>query len=224
MEDLSMQEMIEKYQKELMAFSKSNPSPPVPDDIEEESIKKDDEYYEDTVPVIANSPSPAGREEPEEITSLEGTNVTGYDAGREERKYDTYEEFLRDNPMRGSLRIQTLTGSETYPSAGAEVEIYRQIGGKDMLIAKGITDESGIYENRDLPAPDISYSEELSYIQPFTSYTVSVNQRGYVKVIIRALPIFPNIESMQTLELIPGNQNGDGDSTLTISSQEPQDL
>lgn len=214
MDDNSIKEMIEKYKKELVEFSNA---------IKDNAY---DYYEEEAVP--SGLRATQGMMTPDnpnrDITQLEGTNSSGYNAGRTEKKYNTYEEFLADNPESGTLRIQGYIASQTYPATNAKVEIRKELTNGSQLIYSGETNESGVYGPVKLPAPKKEFSEEFSDRLPYANYLVTVKKDGFITMIYRNLPIFPGVESNQTINFIPSNQVGDNVSSIVIDALEPIDL
>lgn len=217
MEELSLKEMIEKYKKELIEFSKQN---------KEILTQVDDELEEEAVPTgyrpVQSMMTPENPNS--DITELEGTNPSGYNSGRIEKTYKTYDEFVRDNPETGTLRIQGYIASQAYPATDAQVEIRKELEKSSYLIYSGKTDESGVYGPVKLNAPQKTYSEEFSDRLPYASYLVTVKKEGFITMIYKNLPVFPGIESNQTINFIPSNQVGDNVSSIVIDALEPIDL
>lgn len=215
MDDSLLKEMIEKYKKELMEFSNSSKA-------KLRSTIDDEE----AVPTMSRpAQSMMTPENPNsDITELEGTNPSGFDSGRKEKKYKTYEEFVRDNPETGTLRIQGYIASQAYPATDAEVEVSKELENSTYLIYSGKTDESGIFGPVKLNAPKKEYSEEFTDRLPFANYLVKAKKDGFITMIYRNLPVFPGIESNQTINFIPQNQVGDNVTSIVIDAIEPVDL
>lgn len=249
MDELSLKEMIEKYKKELVEFSNAIKNKaadilqedvlPVSEKKTEKDVDEDanfNEEYENVTTadylkepyVTSGARAAQGMMTPEdpnrEITELEGTNSSGFNAGRKEQKYDTYEEFLSDNPETGTLRIQGYIASQAFPATEASVEIRKELKNGSYLIYSGETDESGVYGPVRLPAPEKEYSEEFSDKIPYANYLVTVKKEGFVTMIYKNLPIFPGVESNQNVNFIPLNQVGENMSSIVIDALEPIDL
>lgn len=252
MKDLSISEMIEKYKKELIEFSRNNQNNIISkevfneedDDIQEDRINDTIEVSDlsevDAQPVI--SPSIVQmtdrvsvndqainrrvneNEFDDDITSLEGTNVTGYNAGRTEKQYNTYDEFVADNPETGTLIVRAFVANETFPANGADIEIKKELTSGDYVIHTGKTDESGTYGPVKLNAPSKEYSEEFSDREPYATYTLTVRKDGFITMIYKNLPIFPSVESDQTVNLVPVSQSGGNVDSIVINTAEPTDL
>lgn len=214
MDELSLKEMIEKYKKELVEFSNA---------IKDKAVNI---FEEEAAPAGARAAqSIMTPEDPnKEITELEGTNSSGYNAGRTEKKYDSYEEFIKDNPEYGTLRIQGYIASQAFPATDATVEVSKELKNGSYLVYTGKTDESGVYGPVKLNAPKKEYSEEFSDIMPYANYLVTVKKEGFISMIYRNLPIFPGVESNQNINFIPSNQVGDNVTSIVIDAVEPIDL
>lgn len=252
MEDLSINEMIEKYKKELMEFSKNYSKNEMirRESIEQDDINETDEIDDITetiepieevaIPVVTtNVAQPTDEvsvndkainrnvnenEYDDEITSLKGTNVTGYNAGRKEKEYNTYDEFVADNPETGTLIVRVFVANETFPGNGADIEIKKELTNGEYVIHRGKTDESGIYGPVELNAPSIEYSKEFSDREPYATYILTVKKDGFLTMIYNNLPIFPSIQSEQPVNLVPISQTGGNVDSIVINTAEPIDL
>ncbi|MBQ4327549.1 MAG: N-acetylmuramoyl-L-alanine amidase [Clostridia bacterium] len=65
----------------------------------------------------------------------------------------TYEDFLRENPRRGYLKIQAFAGKQSYPIEGVKIAITRNFDDGQVLFFEGVTDPDGIIDGIELPAP-----------------------------------------------------------------------
>lgn len=214
MDDMSLKEMIEKYKRELIEFSNA---------IKDKAV----EMYEEEAVSTGYRPAQSMMtpEDPNsEITQLEGTNTSGFNSGRTEKKYKTYDEFLRDNPSFGTLRIQASIANQSYPVADALVEVRKELENSSYLIYSGKTDESGVYGPVRLNAPLKEISEEFSDKIPFANYLVNVKKDGFITMVYRNLPVFPGVESNQDVNMIPSNQVGSNVTSIVVDALEPVDL
>ncbi len=65
----------------------------------------------------------------------------------------TYEDFLRENPRLGYLKIQAFSGRQSYPIEGVKVAVTKDFDDGRVLFFEGITDPDGIIDGIELPAP-----------------------------------------------------------------------
>lgn len=65
----------------------------------------------------------------------------------------TYQEFLNQNPAKGTLKIQAFTARQALPVPGVHVIVSKRIGDENHVFFEGTTDESGLIDDITLPAP-----------------------------------------------------------------------
>ena len=65
----------------------------------------------------------------------------------------TYQEFLRKNPAVGYLKIQASRAESAIPTSGVDIYVYQIFSDLRVLFYHGITDENGIIDPFELPAP-----------------------------------------------------------------------
>lgn len=106
----------------------------------------------------------------------------------------------------GTLRIRAYTAGGALPVQGATVRI---IGGDESnrLVAYSLTtDRDGLTEAVTLPAPDAQYSLSPGAAeQPYSVYDVEITAPGFLTKRINGLTVFSGVESVQLINMIPGN-------------------
>lgn len=65
------------------------------------------------------------------------------------------------------------------------------------------TDDSGQTSTISLPAPNLSYSTEISDVQPYSEYNISVTAPGYEPVYISGTEILPDVTAVQPVSMNP---------------------
>ncbi len=196
----NFEDIIEKYKRELIEFSKQIPV-------------HTQEPYEESVAVFAQQQIPVEREveenEPEAV-------ITG------RVPFADYDEFIANNQARGTLRVQAFSANQSFPVPNATVRVYVQLDDGERELFSGITDVDGVVDNISLPAPDSSVSfDENSTVAPYAVYTVRVERPGYAAALFEGVPIFDSVKSIQPVELIPLS---DGEGGASIVPQEPETL
>lgn len=135
-----------------------------------------------------------------------------------EREYVSLREYTDLNTRRGSLRFRTYTARGALPVAGARVVVYKNIGGKKHIFYSLTTDSSGLTQVMSLPTPPKELSETPdSTVQPYALYDAEVTAAGYNDVLIRDLPVFEGVLSLQRVAMVPEV----GQETEVITEQEP---
>lgn len=136
-----------------------------------------------------------------------------------EQTYENYKDFSETkNPHRGSLRFRVYTARGALPVEGALCEVFVTIAGKPYLLYSLKTDSSGQTMEISLPAPSKELSQKPdSPVQPYALYNAKVSSDGFTTVVLKNIPIFEGILSVQRVGLVPGNSSG----SETIEEQEP---
>ena len=96
----------------------------------------------------------------------------------------------------GFLRINVTSSLGQIPVKDATVSIT-YTGEPGRVLEELTTDESGLTDTIELPAPDISYSlDPESEVQPYSEFTITVTASGYETVIVSGSEILA--ESLST--------------------------
>lgn len=122
--------------------------------------------------------------------------------------YSTYEEFEAANTGGGALSFMVSTASEALPVEGAAVTVSTRIDGEAHEMFGALTNQSGETPARTLPAPSSSLSQdEDNKVQPFSLYDAEVSAEGFTRVILRDIPVFDGVRSIQRVALIPAENS-----------------
>ncbi len=101
---------------------------------------------------------------------------------------------------RGSVKVRVSTAKGARPVAGAIVTVVREMGGKEHIYALQKTNDSGETGIIELPAPPPSANQQAPQ---YYDYNIHVHAPGYYRESTMAMPVFPNILSLQSFDLIP---------------------
>ncbi len=82
-----------------------------------------------------------------------------------------YQEFLRENPGVGYLKVRASAANEAVPISGIQIKVSKLIGTNNVVFFRGETDYSGMINDIVLPAPKEVVSDEV--IPKFTSYDLT---------------------------------------------------
>lgn len=130
--------------------------------------------------------------------------------------YGSFEEFEQKNTGRGTILFRVYTAREAMPIAGAKCVIYKKIGGKSHELHTLITDSSGQTRSETLPAPSKELSQSFeNTIQPFALYDATVNKNGFAEVILRDIPVFDGVQSIQRVAMVPVPSDGEVTEEIT---------
>lgn len=194
----SLDDMIEKYRRELLEFSKQN-SVHTEECAEGEVGNKADKDY---VPAMAQ---PMEKEEQYENSVADEIKI---------RPYADNSDFEMRNGSQGMLRVQVFAADRSFPISGARVtvDVPFLTGGREIF--SGVTDADGIADNIVLPAPDRSLSlDENNTAEPFALYNIRVTHPNYAAGEYENIAVFDSVKSIQPVRLVP----------LTESGNEPQE-
>ena len=127
-------------------------------------------------------------------------------------KSQDYFDFIEENSGEGLLKVQAFTANQAYPLEGVNIEVYKNINGKNVLFFSGVTDTSGIIDNIVLPAKpsilDVNSVEDIV----FTNYNlVAFYPKSNIKREFE-IAIFDKLKVIQPIRipimsLIEGEQN-----------------
>ncbi len=131
-------------------------------------------------------------------------------------EYATVEEFEAGNRGGGSLEFRVFTAREAMPIENASIVVSARINGDDREMFSARTNSSGETDAKTLPAPLKSLSQNSeNTVQPFSLYDASVEKEGYIRVVLRDIPIFDGIRSIQSVAMIPEFQSENNTEDIT---------
>lgn len=112
-----------------------------------------------------------------------------------------YQDFLRDNPKRGFLKIRAFSASQAIPVSGLKVVVSKIIGNNKVVFLEEYTNESGIIEKIELPTPtlntnDLDVPNSISY--DITATYLPDNASGIYKV-----NMYEDIYVIQNINVVP---------------------
>ena len=118
-----------------------------------------------------------------------------------EGEYADYQSFVGENSRTGYLKIQANRGQMAYPAPSVRVVITKRFGDGEYVFFSGMTDENGIIDGIELPAP--LRDNSLSFILPDKAaiYYLRTLSSEYEDV-EREIEIFDGIKTVQPLSLI----------------------
>ncbi len=119
-----------------------------------------------------------------------------------------YQEFIRENPSLGFLRIRAYAASQALPISGLRVIISKVLDNNKIIFFDGVTNDSGVIERINLPTPrinddnqvipkNITYDIEAIYTPDNINRKYSVN-------------MYENVYAVQNISVVPNINNGAG--------------
>jgi hypothetical protein len=213
----NLEDVIEKYYRELIEFSKQNPqenhTAPVMAQAEQEEQK--------AVPVMAQvtDEMPQDMEQPvQEKSAVEQT--ASKRVVEEQDIYETYEDFLTRNANKSVLKVQVFAAEQSFPISNAKVSVTVMLKMGEKELYNGYTDIDGVVDNISLPAPDNSYSlDENNTIMPYAVYNLTVTHPKYASAEFKRVPVFDSVISIQPVQLVPLTKSGTEPKATVIDGQ-----
>ena len=118
------------------------------------------------------------------------------------------DEFLRENSSVGALKIWAYLARGAYPVPDVRVEVSRDFEGGERVFFSGVTDESGIIDGIELPAPPRVNSLQFDSPDKVAVYRLRADHPDF-KALTRSVEIFDGIKTIQPLAMIPGREGDD---------------
>lgn len=109
------------------------------------------------------------------------------------------EQFLAENPRRGTLRILAFRGDQVAPIPGVEVTVTHTLENQPYLFFQGVTDQSGVIESIMLPAPPRATSLHAG-THPSAVYHIRSEHPNY-QPLEKTVDIYESIQTVQPLQL-----------------------
>lgn len=104
----------------------------------------------------------------------------------------------------GYIVVNVRAGRDAYPIEGAAVVVSAAVDGQRLIVASGETDISGTTLRFSVPAPNARYSQiPDSSVRPYNLFDITVTARGYEDSLNTDVYVFPDITSIQNVNLIP---------------------
>ena len=128
-------------------------------------------------------------------------------------------------PQTGSLAVRVFTSLAQLPVSDATVIISsRAEDDRHNVFSIQTTDSSGSTRSFPLDAPDLGLSESPGGAPPFSDYSLVVEHPGYYLATFEKLQIFPGIETVQNVPLVPLPQPSAGQDAAEPVVITPQPL
>lgn len=128
-------------------------------------------------------------------------------------------------PQTGSLIVRTFTSLAQLPVSGATVIISsREPDGRYKVFSIQTTDESGNTKPFELAAPDEALGQSPGQAAPFSDYSLVVEHPEYLLATFEQLQVFPGVETVQNVPLVPLPQPASGQGFAEPVVVTPQPL
>ena len=128
----------------------------------------------------------------------------------------------------GRLSVRVYTSQAEIPLQGATVVVTGQgKDGRNQLISVQVTDRSGLIQPVEIAAPppaDSTSPQEAGKQAPFSLCSVWAEHPGYAMLQAEGVQIFPGVETVQDMELIPLPRGQNSLQHLDVREIPPQSL
>lgn len=126
----------------------------------------------------------------------------------------------------GKLVARVYTSQAELPLEGASVAILQKGRfGRYDLVSIQSTDSSGLIRPVEIPTPPASAGMSAQAgVVPYALCTVWAEHPGYVMLQVEDVQIFPGVETVQNMELIPLEYGLDSLQNLTVQETPAQEL
>jgi peptidoglycan hydrolase-like protein with peptidoglycan-binding domain len=101
----------------------------------------------------------------------------------------------------GRLQVRCIS-ADSFPIADALVRIAYS-GEQNNIIGELRTDGSGLTEMIELSAPNIEYSLQITNLQPYSEYDLTISADGYETAVFSHVEILPNVLAIHEARLNP---------------------
>lgn len=118
----------------------------------------------------------------------------------------SYQEFIKNNPSQGYLKIRAYAASGAIPIEGLKVVVSTNIDNNKVIFFEGYTNESGVIEKITLPAPKLDISNLTIPIT--TIYDVSATYVPDNLKLLYKVNIYENIYVVQNINIVPNQVGG----------------
>lgn len=109
----------------------------------------------------------------------------------------------------GKLRIRAYTASGALPVENALVKIRGAEEDNRLVAYTLVTDSDGLTPEVNLPAPSLEYSLSPDPAEaPYSIYDVEISAPGFYTKRISGLTVFPGVNSIQLVNMIPYSGEG----------------
>ena len=121
-----------------------------------------------------------------------------------------YQNFMRDNPSQGHLKIRAYAASQALPISGLKIVVSKVIDNNNVIFFEGTTNESGIIEKIALPAPKLDPNNLDA--PSSTTYEITATYKPDNVSNVYRVKMYENICVLQTINIVPDMNAMAGDS------------
>lgn len=114
---------------------------------------------------------------------------------------EDYKNFIDANPKKGTLKIRAFAANQAVPISGLGIVISKNIGNNNIIFFEGFTNESGVIENINLPAPLLDTNN--MNIPNSTTYDITATyEPNNIKQVYK-VSMYDSIYVIQNINIVP---------------------
>ena len=120
------------------------------------------------------------------------------------KELDIYKNFIKENSGNAYLDIRTSAASEAIPVSGVKIIISKIIDNNKIIFYEGLTDNSGMINNINLPTPIINTNDLVVPIGTIYNIEAIYNDinKNYSILMYNGITFLQNINIVPTIDLI----------------------
>ena len=120
------------------------------------------------------------------------------------KELDIYKNFIKENSGNAYLDIRTSAASEAIPVSGVKIIISKIIDNNKIIFYEGLTDNSGMINNINLPTPIINTNDLVVPIGTIYNIEAIYNDinKNYSILMYNGITVLQNINIVPTIDLI----------------------
>ena len=120
---------------------------------------------------------------------------------KEFQQTESYQNYIKENPTFGTLRIRANAANGAIPIEGLKIIVKKTIDNYNIIFFEGYTNSSGIIENIKLPAPTLN-SNNLA-IPNRTTYDINATYIPENLNLNYKINIYENVFVVQNISIVP---------------------
>ena len=119
-----------------------------------------------------------------------------------------YQNFVRENPSQGYLRIRAYAASQALPIRGLRVIVSKVVDNNKIIFFDGVTNDSGVIERITLPTPRIGDDNQI--IPKNITYDIEAIYEPDNIQRMYSVNMYEGIYAVQNINVVPNINNGVG--------------
>ena len=119
-----------------------------------------------------------------------------------------YQNFVRENPSQGYLRIRAYAASQALPIRGLKVIVSKVVDNNKIIFFDGVTNDSGVIERITLPTPRIGDDNQI--IPKNITYDIEAIYEPDNIQRMYSVNMYEGVYAVQNINVVPNINNGVG--------------